>query len=44
MLHASVLETGKDDEIILGKWVGDTGIIFQPTEGSHDLFEDSIQL
>ena len=44
MFHASVLESRKNDEAVLGKRIRNVGIVFQPMQGRSYLFEDHIQL
>ena len=44
VFHASVLESRKDDEAILGKGIRDVGIVLQPMQGCGHLLEDDVQL
>ena len=44
MLHAAVLESGQDDEVVLGEGVGYSGVLFEPLEGRGHLGEDVVEL
>ena len=44
MLHAAVLESGQDDEVVLGEGVGHSGVLLKPLEGRGHLGEDVVEL
>ena len=44
MLHTSVLKTGQDNEIILGKRVGNAGVFFHPLQRGKHLIKNGFGL
>ena len=44
MLHASILEAGQDDKVILCKGIFDTRVLLEPVERRGHLLEYGVEL